>query len=449
MGDRIGYGPGPLDISESGLFLTVGDPSIDVGGYGNDTFYFANLAEFVDQDHIGFGYHPTAGIVVYIGEFRRGGDFAWHDAVLLQSPNYPYDFLDKEHIAADKRDNSASVYVTVTNFKEVSDNPFSGWGQIEAYFSHDGGETWSRSIVQPDETSPSGGGIVNQGSQPVVGRDGTVYVAWERGYLYPTTGGTVTPEIRVARSDDNGVTWVPPAMGSEPAGTLVSKICSGSLFPPVGFNRPTTNDFPRIAVAKSGPYKGRVYTTWHDCRIANGGTQEEFDSLGNFDTDIYLAFSDDRGETWSEPLLVTGEGGGKIQFWPTVSIQPSGNVDITYYESEEKDLDPEDNEECVVYGAGRVPPPIRVSAVSSMVDLYYTQSTDGGATFHPPIRVSNVTTNWCDTISDIAPNFGDYNTAVSGGNRLYTTWADGRNAVPDVFFSKIRTRKFNGDDDDD
>ena len=66
-------------------------------------------------------------------------------------------------------------------------------------------------------------------------------------------------------------------------------------------------------------------------------------------------------------------------------------------------------------------PPIRESPVSSLVDLYYTQSTNGGASFHSPIRVSNVTTNWCDTMTNRS-QFGDYNTAVSAGNRLFTTW---------------------------
>jgi hypothetical protein len=441
LGTRIGLGPGPSGISPSGIFITLGDPSMDVGGYGKDTFYYANLAEFIDQTHIAFGPYPTAGVVVHIGEFTRGGYFSWDDAVLLQSPNYPWDFLDKEHIATDKRGRSNNVYVTVTNFKEVGDIPFFGFGQIEAYSSTDGGETWSRSVIQPDETTSvlNNTGTINQGSEPAVGPDGTVFVAWERGWLYPVTGSLVTPEIRVARSTDYGATWMPAAAGANPAGTLVSKICSGALFPPVGYNRDTTNDFPRIAVAQSGPNRGRVYVTWQDCRIANGGTQEEVPGLGDFDTDIYLAFSDDRAETWSEPVLVAGGGDDKIQFWPTVSIQPGGNVDITYYESEEKDLDPEDFQECVVLGPGGVGDPIRISEVSSLVDLYYAQSTDGGATFYPPIRVSNVTSNWCETISQIVPNFGDYNTAVSAGNRVFATWADGRNGIPDVFFSDILT----------
>ena len=114
-------------------------------------------------------------------------------------------------------------------------------------------------------------------------------------------------------------------------------------------------------------------------------------------------------------------------------------MDITYYESEEADLDPDDDEECIVPLGPGGSPPFRISDVSSLVDLYYAQSTDGGVTFHQPIRVSNVTTNWCNTTSQIVPNFGDYNTAVSAGNRLFTTWADGRNGFPDVFFSKIRT----------
>jgi hypothetical protein len=31
----------------------------------------------------------------------------------------------------------------------------------------------------------------------------------------------------------------------------------------------------------------------------------------------------------------------------------------------------------------------------------------------------------------------DYITAVSGGNKVFATWADGRNGVPDTFFAPI------------
>jgi hypothetical protein len=50
-----------------------------------------------------------------------------------------------------------------------------------------------------------------------------------------------------------------------------------------------------------------------------------------------------------------------------------------------------------------------------------------------------VTTDWGATASNIIPNFGDYNTAVSAGDRLFSTWADGRYGIPDTFFAKILT----------
>ena len=449
LGHRVGFGPGPGDVSETGEYLVVGDPALDVGGLLNKTFYYVNLAEFVDQHHIFFGPDPTAGVVVHKGRFDRRGSFEWTDAVLLQSPNYPRDFLDKEFIATDKRLRSNALYVSVTNEIEVAGIPWFGFGQIEVYASPNGGRDWSRSIVQPDETVDvlEDIGVINQGSQPAVDRHGKVYVAWERGWLSPLFGQGamgVHPQIRVAVSDDGGASWWPaaagpPSSGVNPAGVLVSEICSGSLYPPVGFNRPTSNDFPRIAVARTGRERGRIYVVWQDCRIANGGTQAQTGGFGHPDTDIYLAHSDDHGRTWSDPILVAGNGDGKIQFWPTVSLQRNGNVDITYYESVETDLDPANDEECIVFGAGGIGPPLRVAPVSSLVNLFYVQSTDGGSTFGAPVRVSELTSNWCNAVSQIVPNFGDYNTAVSVGNRVYSTWADGRNGVPDVFFAKIRT----------
>jgi hypothetical protein len=442
LGDRI-LGPGPEPIGNSGVYTTLSDPALAIGGQGNDTFYHANIAIFEDQGpEFFFGLpEPTAGVSVHVGEFNNRR-FSWTDSVLLQSPNYPNDFLDKEFIAADKRVGSDNVYVSVTNFKEVEDIPMFGFGQIETYSSTDGGQTWRRAIVQPDETLSvsSDSGIVNQGSEPAVGPEGTVYVAWERGYLYPVTSGPVTPEIRVASSIDEGATWAPAATPTEPAGTLVSKVCSGSLYPPAGYNRLNSNDFPRIAVAQSGAHRGRVYVVWQDCRIANDGTQEQTGGFGHPDTDIYLAFSDDSGTTWSEPTLVAGGGDGKIQFWPTVSIQPGGNVDITYYESNEVDLDPNNDEECSVpIIGGPDPRPQRTSPVTSFVDVFWAQSTNGGASWRPPVQVTDVTSNWCSTATNIRPNFGDYNSAASEGNRLFATWADGRDGVPDVFFSKVLT----------
>lgn len=423
--------PDPNAPDPLAALVGLADPSLDVGGFGNDTFYFAKIAVYDSSTTSLANPSITAGVSVHRGRFH-GKRFAWEDPVLLFSPNFdavtgtPRDFLDKEHIAADKSGARPHVYVSLTNFIEVDGLPANGFGQIEAYASTDGGDTYERSIVQPDETlqvipGDTGVGIVNQGPQPAVGPNGTVYVVWIRGILSPFGGQAalgVWPEIRFARSTDFGRTWEPAAAqpggsGVNPAGQKVADICSGDFFLPAGYTRLATGNYPRIAVAQNGPWRGRVYVTWQDCRIANGGTQAEIGNLGNADTDAYVSYSDDGGSTWSPPTIAGPAGDGSAQFWPTISLRHGGAVDVTYFQQD---------------------------AGTCVVNLYWAQSLDGGLSWRSPVKVTDIGSDWCTTVSDLIPNFGDYNTAVGGGGTLFATWADGRNGVPDVFFSRIKIR---------
>ncbi len=232
-------------------------------------------------------------------------------------------------------------------------------------------------------------------------------MAWERGWLFPFFGGAQPPQIVFASSLNGGATFG--------ARTLVSDISSGALFPPDGYNRGNHNDFPRICVATNDddPFRGRIYVVYQNSEIANGGTQAVTGGFGHPDVDVYLRSSDDGGASWSAPTLVAGGGDELIQFWPVVSCnQSDGTVDITYYESDE-------------------------SVPGSLVDVFYAGSSDGGATFSAPLRVTEVSTNWGATATNIRPNFGDYIGHVSKSNRVMVTWADGRNGVPDVFYATI------------
>ncbi len=433
-GTRVGFGPGAAGTSASGVYVTATDPILDAAGPGSrDTVYFSNLAVFDD-----FSAH-IAGVSVHAGHFGPGGRFAFEPPVLLQSPGYPEDFLDKENLAAVGHGHETRIYVTATDFIQVAGVPGLGLGQIELYGSDDGGASWSRHVLQPDETFPGhpGTGVINQGSEPVVSPDGSIHVAWERGFLSPYFSQGIAgqwPEIRVISSFDGGATWTPaaagpPSSGANPAGVRVASICAGDLFPPSGYDRNRTNSFPRIAVAESGPYRGRLYVTWQDCRIANGGPmpaplgpEDDFGyDLGHPDTDVYLAYSDDDGATWSAPILAAGGGDGLIQFWPTVSVGPAGTVDLTYYESYEPDG-------TVLFGGG---------PGTSLVDVYWVRSSDGGQTFGPPVRLTDATTDWgaARAVSNLKPAFGDYNDAVSVGNKVLATWGDGRIGYPEVYFA--------------
>ena len=148
--------------------------------------------------------------------------------------------------------------------------------------------------------------------------------------------------------------------------------------------------------------------------------------IGHWDLDVYLSFSDDMGATWSTPTLVVGGGDGLIQFWPVVSSDANGRVNVTYNQSFETtipdflDFD----------GLG-----------TSLVDVFWTDSLDGGLTFSSPQKVTEVTTDWGATPTNIRPNFGDYISHVSKSNRVMVTWADGRSAVqPEVFYATIESK---------
>ncbi len=343
-------------------FFHLGDPSLasDNGG----TFYFADLC-------LDFSTEPVlSGICLTTGR-RHGRTIAWRTPIYAVS-SLP-DFLDKEMVAVspDGRD----VYISYTRFS--NEQPC---GQIELVASHDGGQSFGAPVVvQRGEIC-----VVNQGSEPAVGPHGEIFLTFERDWLT-----SLTPRIMAARSLNRGASFSNP--------TVVHTITSIAFTPPSGYNREVINDFPRIAAALTGPNRGGVYITYHD---ATSG-----------DPDVFVSRSSN-GLSWRAPVRVNHET-IDYQFLPAVAVEPSGNVDVMWYD---RSLDPG----------------------TALTNTFSGQSTDGGQTFSRNARVSDVATDWLATISDIAPNFGDYNDITAGGNRAYAAWGDGRLGDPDVFFSEVQ-----------
>ena len=150
----------------------------------------------------------------------------------------------------------------------------------------------------------------------------------------------------------------------------------------------------------------------------------------------FLSFTDDQGLTWSEPRRIAPavpETGVK-RLWPVVSVEPSGVVDVTYYESQE--VAAPDGSACIVR-VSRTPLIFRTGPAHSFVNTFWVQSADGGVTFSAPVPVSSVTSDWCATFSNVTPNFGDYIGSVSVDRRVLSTWADARNSLPNLTPSHI------------
>ncbi|MPY89468.1 MAG: hypothetical protein GEU99_16265 [Luteitalea sp.] len=208
------------------------------------------------------------------------------------------------------------------------------------------------------------------------------------------------------------------------------------------------NNHPRIAVASNGPQRGRVFLTYSSIVTPVSGVPVDVSCPPGVPADrpcvaqnltssqAFLSYSDDRGATWSTPVPlappVPPEGVKRI--WPTVSVGPGGIVEVVYYESLEAGITPDPSDiECNQTLQGNVR---RAGEAVSLVDTYWARSGDGGATFNTPVRVSQVSTNWCGVVSNIIPNMGDYIFSTSIGNRVLPVWADGRDGVPDTFYAR-------------
>jgi hypothetical protein len=273
--------------------------------------------------------------------------------------------IDKPYIAVDPL--SDALYVTWTDFLPV---PGIHSGRILLTVSTDHGATFSAPTRISD---PSAYGSM---AVPAVGPDGEAYVVW---------GSLFSGRIWFDRSLDRGLTWLRKDRLVTAFRDLQGKYA---------------NIFPAIAVDRShGPHRGRIYVVWHD--------------LPSGDIDVYLAWSDDRGENWSTPVRVNDDavGNGVTQFLDWVVVDDHGRVHVTYTNR-------------------LADPDLRAE--------YMATSTDGGVTFGPNIRVS-------DGYYPAARFWGDYNQPAAAGNRLHAIWANARFGHNEVFTQSVNLDDFDED----
>jgi len=414
-----------------GTAQTAGHPWVDRGGEdGAEVFYFTSRMR---NNASG-----SAGIGVHRGHFGAG-TFVWDDAQLL-APSRPNDFYSRQAIAA-ARDNSGAAYIVQSNIIELCDVPAFGFGQIEVFRTHDRGDSWQGPVVVSADAADSSdvddplcgaSGTQQVAPAPAVGDHGEVYLVWQYGPFADADGVfATTSSIAFARSLDGGATFSAPQ--------LIATYNNMRENPPVGYAKNRMNDQPRIAVATSGRYHGRIYVTFYQPLVP---VQSPVNQQSLVSSQAYVIFSDDRGQTWSTPKAIAPAvpATGVKRFWPTVAVRPGGDVDIIYLESQERQATPNPTDiECsVLVGGGQS----RRGTASSLVDTWWVQSRDGGATFSAPVRVSSQTSNWClaayQGVGGLYSNFGDYLGIDTGGNRTFALWPDGRNGFSDVFFAEVK-----------
>ncbi len=270
-------------------------------------------------------------------------------------------------------------------FREMGADPtsWSRGGGMACSVSDDKGRSWS-----PYEVIPGG-----SFSSPwaAYGPDGSAWVAGNGG------GG-----VTVVRSQDGGYTWdeqiVIPGSGitNPPGGGEHGRsVLAGNTF--------RLPAYPSIDVDTSGgPYDGRVYVAWRTHTDGSDG-----------DSDVYVSYSDD-GITWSTPAEVSNpEFHDADQFMQALAVGPDGTVDIVWYDQRN---DPAD----------------------LLFDLYYTYSLDGGDTWAPDIRISDVSSDEQFSHHQNGMVFlGDYIDIDSGDGFTVPVWVDTRHQKADAFVAII------------
>ena len=332
-----------------GKFDGQGDPAI--APYRNGVFYYAfiDFSRTTDENRLAVARSTDGGVT-----------WPLLGVVMDHTGSGSHDFEDKEYIAVDNTGGTydGNVYVSWTRF------PVFGDTRILFSRSTDGGISYST----PIQISDSAGGY--QGSVPVVGPGGEMYVAWYH-----------SDKIEIDKSTDGGLNW-----GNDVLIANISKI--PSPLPGASFR---VNSFPTIAVDQStGPYTGHIYVAWADSQGVGTGP------------DILFSRSMDGGSTWSTPIRVSDDTNQSYQWFPWMSVGPDGNIDIVFYDRRD------------------VPGSIRFHT-------YFTQSTDGGFSFSGNVRITDeisVATN--DGFS--GGFIGDYNGICSTTSATLPFWTDLRDS---------------------
>ncbi len=263
-----------------GQYDAGGDPSVAFDSQGH-VFY------------AGLGFNRTSApntVAVNKGTFDGGGNLTWGLPTFINQTTSPSTLNDKEWIAVDSHVSSPfrdRIYVTWTRFLFQAGTGAYVQSPIAFVSSSDGGATF---------TTPkliSGNVLYGQGSRPVVGPDGTLYVFWNGSTRLASLNSTY-----MVKSTDGGATWSAPL-----------SVSTMTNIPGVRSTAFRVNSFPAAAAAPNGD----IYVTWNtevknDATTFGGDTDCAYFIPGNHLSQCHsvavYSKSTDGGLIWSTPALV-------------------------------------------------------------------------------------------------------------------------------------------------
>lgn len=122
---------------------------------------------------------------------------------------------------------------------------------------------------------------------------------------------------------------------------------------------------PRMVIDNnpSSPHKDRIYTVWESEESVIDDPNFEYSKYG-YNYDIFVSYSDDKGNTWSLPVKANDDIGKGDQVIPSPKIDSEGTLHIAF-------IDHRDNQD------------------KAVVDVYYTSTSDGSS-FTKNLKINEV-----------------------------------------------------------
>lgn len=381
---------------------SAGDPVLAFGPH--NTVYYGNIV-FSRGLPTGAGTEAANGLALNVS---HDGGLHWDEPVLIQADGVDAHgtlvptqiFNDKIWLAADR--SSGRVYVTWTRFADNADGSYLE-SPIVVAASSDYGRTFAAPRRVDTTLADFKGGLTpfSQGSNPKVGRNGILYIAYE-GEICATLAcdqfGNGDRDVTVvATSKDHGRTFTKTIVDTnydfpfnEPLGTLT---LTGENF--------RVNSFPQLDYDRK---TGLLALTWNDDR--NGAYDDVTGASIKTNGDNIVSVSRD-GRHWTKPFVI---GTPQDEVFGAVAAQ-RGVVAVTSYT---RHYDPDGINLDYAYWSStdlvrRHSLPIRrITTQSSNPQVQFVATDDEG-----------------NTVQGVF--IGDYTGAVLGRDlRLHPNWTDFR-----------------------
>lgn len=234
---------------------------------------------------------------------------------------------------------------------------------------------------------------------------GQVYIAWSD--YDPTTINEPMGSIKF-----NSTTF------GNPGGFSINDVTVANINPlpdhittASGATDARAQSYPSIAVDPTDGTGQTVYLTY----ASEGATGDE--------GDIYFTRTTTGGGSsaaWSTPFTINDDGTLTDQMHPNISVKPDGTIDIVWYDKRNSVADADPTNDDAIW------------------DVYITRSTDGGQTFSPNLRVSDVSFATPDNANLTEKWMGEYLGIDTDSTDAFIAFTSGStDSFGDVFFDRI------------